>query len=871
MTPLSTRAEAGEEAPSELSMPATPVANNPDLPPPGYDLVPGNLALAAGPQAMASSPSISSSLVSQYDPKSEDAESVNLKDVSNVSTPTGTPRQAHKTLDDDGSIAGSAAGSTRGDRSGPEDVEEKMSSLAVSEKKAEEDKASTEDAAQAEAKVADFPPMSESASAATLSTSDTAETKADADTPSASPVRDTATGSSTLSPTRDDTATTPTPDTTKPLVDETAEEKAEEKAASPVAEAVGAAVAAPVALAAAAAVPVVAATTALAKDAAEPAAPIAQDKAAAKDDAAEEITDKAEAKPEASTTEEQDQEPAGSDMQQGSADFASTTTASDAKSLASEDTAAVSDNTSVKETPAVAEVEELAEIGEPEDETDPPKPDNSSEVTTIAPTVDRHDDDDLKAPSPTSSSMLPPGTGPRDRDITPLASQLNSLAIDEPGLERESTPVPEHSDASQPPPALDDDSDIVSVLGATGSERGDDLHSNRSSMPPARASSELEFRYEDLHERFFRDSQSKADGSPVTEDTPTPSTFLVQGRNERDGQGAASGSEAQSQVPQTNASSSADAGVSPAATAAFASGSAAVAGSALAVASHSFRENSDSTTAPVVGESGAAGGVVNGSGFPSVPSTELESRRPVQIHIEPSPHGIIAPHPAVNVEAPSPLGRTFDTSSESKVSLSDASSAETSRVPTPAPPSFPSAPGNDISVPQTPSRASTPSYAATPGGITPGLLHSFPPVPDEEHPYVEVHVSHDASHRVPFPRSVSDRSGLGLARTTNQSPLISAPKRTSSLRAPLSPRTHPAHFAPSTPPLGSSPSPNLSIESCSDHPPGSRARSPGRKRHSFTPRSPLLDDEDPGDFEPGEAWAIVNRWEPWRAPSQGGM
>jgi hypothetical protein len=53
---------------------------------------------------------------------------------------------------------------------------------------------------------------------------------------------------------------------------------------------------------------------------------------------------------------------------------------------------------------------------------------------------------------------------------------------------------------------------------------------------------------------------------------------------------------------------------------------------------------------------------------------------------------------------------------------------------------------------------------------------------------------------------------------------------------------------------------------------GHESLPPRQKRISFTPRSPLLDDEDPGDFEPGEGWAVVTNWEPWRgSPTKQGQ
>ncbi|KAL7418577.1 hypothetical protein Q5752_007035 [Cryptotrichosporon argae] len=133
LTPSSTRADAGgydgegagggegEGDAAALSTPTTPV-----LPPPDHDLVPGNLDLAAAAlmgreassAARSHAPSISSSLVSQYPSVEGEA---TLEDVSGVSTPMGTPKQQHVDLD---SVGGSIRGSsTRGEGSIADDDE----------------------------------------------------------------------------------------------------------------------------------------------------------------------------------------------------------------------------------------------------------------------------------------------------------------------------------------------------------------------------------------------------------------------------------------------------------------------------------------------------------------------------------------------------------------------------------------------------------------------------------------------------------------------------------------------------------------------------------------------------------------------------
>lgn len=142
MTPSSTMAEAGEST-TDLSVPSTPVAAPTDLPPGQYDLVPGNLNLAStaemtrglssgsGPRFFA--PSVSSSLVSQYDPSSKDAEEKQMMDdVSGISTPMGTPRAANRELGEGDSVRDDRSmrddrsvpsGSVRGDGSVAGDIE----------------------------------------------------------------------------------------------------------------------------------------------------------------------------------------------------------------------------------------------------------------------------------------------------------------------------------------------------------------------------------------------------------------------------------------------------------------------------------------------------------------------------------------------------------------------------------------------------------------------------------------------------------------------------------------------------------------------------------------------------------------------------
>ncbi|KAK6909780.1 hypothetical protein I203_103802 [Kwoniella mangroviensis CBS 8507] len=134
-TPSSTRAEAGDTV-SELSLsiPSTPVATGtPPLPAPEYDLVAPNLKLATANAAGVAvnpmvrglsqqssnsksfAPSVSSSLATAS--RGSEEETQMMQDVSGVSTPVGTPRAARRELGE-GSVVG------EGSVLGENDVEE---------------------------------------------------------------------------------------------------------------------------------------------------------------------------------------------------------------------------------------------------------------------------------------------------------------------------------------------------------------------------------------------------------------------------------------------------------------------------------------------------------------------------------------------------------------------------------------------------------------------------------------------------------------------------------------------------------------------------------------------------------------------------
>ncbi|KAI9639267.1 uncharacterized protein MKK02DRAFT_29367 [Dioszegia hungarica] len=166
MTPSSTRADAGEEQ-EDRSAPATPVVGaSIQLPPAEYDLVPGNLKLAtaaqmsrglsatsAAPHTFA--PSVTSSLASQYDPSSQgNEEEQMMQAVSGISTPTGTPKGQRRELEDSTRGEGSVRdeGSVMGDgeeaeqKKDMEGVNRKLEGLALEQGDDQEEESAVDEA-----------------------------------------------------------------------------------------------------------------------------------------------------------------------------------------------------------------------------------------------------------------------------------------------------------------------------------------------------------------------------------------------------------------------------------------------------------------------------------------------------------------------------------------------------------------------------------------------------------------------------------------------------------------------------------------------------------------------------------------------------
>lgn len=821
MTPSSTRAEAGEEV-SELSLPSTPVAA-PNLPPPEYDLVPGNLKLAAASGTAGGStyaPSISSSLVSQYDPASStDDAATNLKDVSGVSTPTGTPRQARRELDPEGP-EGSAPSSTRDDGSGGEDdvpkLQEKLEGLGLEEATSGETTATDgEETEEATSPVEAKPVDKEDALAKSI--------KAATDEPLVKPEEE----------------ATPTEEKEVEVAQKKGEPTAVDKAA-------GAAVS-------------VAAVAGLSATAAAFVPSIAKDKK----EKAKVEEPKAEPKEAVETQEE-------------------STPKEESVSVITEEPKAVAKETAKVEEPAAPVVTKIAEPAGP---TEPEATEDLADEKSAPAEVDedprRTSVDTISTIIPGADLKLKPESLAASTDVeSALATPVpilpaTSATSDTPrrfqGEDRDATPQPsvgDHGDEVRDEalaPALDDDSDIVS-LGNGGHSR---THSGFS-LPPARASSQLEFNYDEYHEKVQQERErvpqtpDKAQLEKVSPSEPEKDSvkdsststnddefFRASSQDDKQGKrgddsvkpqdsddkvsAAAAPVLAQGGGGQGPASSSASSGqnssVTKDATVAATVGGAIAVGGALAAAGataqldfRGVQEASAKATEVAEDGSGPAGKVglsrdssipdieAKLKSFPEVPTGGVDgaAHKPLQVHVEPSPFGPVSdaaspPPPAANGPANGPSLKVQAPSTSVSVD-GDADEPRTA-------PSFPDTPHNELPAIDTP--ADTPARSGTPADPLPVTPHKhFPEVPDEQHPYVGVHVSPHASSQV---------SGL----KSNSPPL----------------------------------SPSVSSGSLSAIEAGRR------QRNSFRARSPLLDDEDPGDFEPGEAWAVVTKWESYSPPN----
>ena len=201
---------------------------------------------------------------------------------------------------------------------------------------------------------------------------------------------------------------------------------------------------------------------------------------------------------------------------------------------------------------------------------------------------------------------------------------------------------------------------------------------------------------------------------------------------------------------------------------------------------------------------------------------------------------------------PAPIAQPEDTLQPDSATLA----RETSVTPTPPspgpenPPDFPSPPTDELD-----SSAETSDFeAATP--LDSSMLKSFPDVPDEQKPRVQVHVSspHTTPHKplAEAPKAdplASDALEAVGGRVPVGTPLAKIPGHSKSL-------SHPPETTTSTD-LGSPElvrRDSLGIEGSPSGPGKLAKRGSTRK----SPKSPLLDDEDPGDFEGGDGWAVIH-------------
>lgn len=739
MTPSSTRAEAGEDA---SSMPSTPVPTvSSELPPPVYDLVPGNLKLAAGiarasdARSVSSAMSVSSSLVSQYDPASvegreEGERPTNLNDVSEVSTPTGTPRQALRQLDND-----SVAGSSRGAPSAPPSE--------IGDDTELREKFDTLNAGKGGPDGKDPPKLNTPAAASAD------KTDANAITPTA---KDPETNShlAAVEPVPLEaqiTATPATADAPSPAPSKGGEQKGNASNSEP---SLGA--------------------TRSTEDQSAPLAALAQRADAAADGPkAEGMSDKAGG-----------QTPADIEVGQDKAIMNAESERSDNRD----------------KTPEAPEVA-ISPASEPDGTAAPTETTGRRSEETIMPSASISG---LSA-SASQDTLSTPLATPKDGDSADAPSVIDLSGS--PKLrttDRDSTPVPRDLPKSQS--ILDESSDIVSMIAPSGRPFSDDLSqsqldnledemSNRSSMPPARASSELEFRYEDLHERFAGDS-SKPISSSAHSRTHSGHSFTP----------------------------------------------AAAGGGALAAAAapSDFRGIPSKTKQADKSVGDVASTAILEERFPSVPATDVNAKPPMQVHIEPPPFGPISDDDVVEEKKEEPKPARPESGTLGSGLTAPVLTFETVKDSTPdrRTPEFPDAPNNTL--PNTPG-TTTPDRSSTPNGsnatATTILAKSFPKVPDEEHPYVGVHISPQTkaplNPKTPFPNAPDGGT----------------------------PRSDP----PSAPNRSAQGSPSKLSSAGSTRSLGVEPRGP--KRLSYSPRPPELDDEDPGDFE-GGGWAVVTKWEPWR-------
>lgn len=144
--------------------------------------------------------------------------------------------------------------------------------------------------------------------------------------------------------------------------------------------------------------------------------------------------------------------------------------------------------------------------------------------------------------------------------------------------------------------------------------------------------------------------------------------------------------------------------------------------------------------------------------------------------------------------------------------------------------------------------------------IDKSMLKYFPEVPDEEKPRVEVHVSSPA-----VTPAKSKRESIGNPKSPTGLPASSSERSlggesdVADLQGQSKSISHPTldNITPSKSSL-------YAVEGDSSDQldtmtPEAAKRLSKSNSMRKSPKSPLLDDEDPGDFEPGEGWAVVTK------------
>ena len=260
----------------------------------------------------------------------------------------------------------------------------------------------------------------------------------------------------------------------------------------------------------------------------------------------------------------------------------------------------------------------------------------------------------------------------------------------------------------------------------------------------------------------------------------------------------------------------------------------------------------------------------DGASDASVPDQQLDghedgSKRPLQIQIEPIP---IA-QPAVDDDDEDDGGLQAKSLRDQTITPTPALRSDcqgtTSQTPT-----FPTPPSEDPDVVSPPENeplndrttTDTNFVAVTP--IDASMLKSFPDVPDEDRPRVQVHISspHNTPQKAIPPLAASHPDQASPTAPTMPSgskpaetPLAKIPGHSKSLSNPPELTKTSDSFGSPEPDLTRRDSLGVGADTPED------MSRPLSKRNSTrkSPKSPYLDDEDPGDYEPGEeGWATIH-------------